>query len=162
MSNTFLQSLAANSKWSIAQRVKRRLPDIEAALAGGYTHRQVLDQLEREGIAITAAYYHRLITRLRAEVRAASTGFPDPVCDASTTSVMPEAGNELFGDVSAVVPAAEALPVRSIPKTDDLSQAIASTPGQQAGIISKQDAPPRKFKWDPKGAEKISLTFTQG
>lgn len=162
MSNTFLQSLAANSKWSIAQRVKRRLPDIEAALAAGYTHRQVLDQLEREGIAITAAYYHRLITRLRAEVRAASTGFLDPVCNASTSSGVPGAGNELFGDVSAVVPVAEALPVSSIPKTDDLLQAIASTPGEQVGIISTQDAPRRKFRWDPMGAQKLSLTIAKG
>jgi hypothetical protein len=72
MNNKFFDGLEEHSGWRVSKIVEQRLAEIELALERGYTHRQILEQLHREGIAITPAYYHRLITRLRARAKVAA------------------------------------------------------------------------------------------
>lgn len=144
MSNSFLESLEANTDVSIARRVKRRLPDIEAALVHGYTHREILAQLNRDGIKITDKYYQRLIPRLRNQVKAqvAKAALQQP-------------------------PEKPAQPRPSFPKkivthgiganNPQFSLGIAPTPGNPPSIISEPNPEPIPFTWDPHAAKNYSI-----
>ena len=152
MINNFLESLKANAERSVADNVRRRLGDIETALAQGFTHRQILAQLHRDGITLTPAYYGRLITRLRAEAKALKGAVNDTVV---------QRGLILRGETEAGLDAGTASADGgrpSIPaevKRDDLSAAIAGPAVTRPRTISDLKPEGPKFRWDPRGAEKI-------
>ena len=155
----FLEALEANAKLPIiaskplsaASQVRLRLPNIEAALSLGYTHRQILDQLNRDGIDITAAYYHRLIPKLRSETRAGEEGSEG---QAPAVEINRE-GIANSHRPLAQPPIRDRMPVaaQSATNSDDFSVTIAAPTTVKPRTISgrKPDGP--KFKWDPKGAE---------
>jgi hypothetical protein len=148
MNNEFLKALEANTSQSAARRVKRRLPDIEAALAQGFTHREIRAQLEREGIVLTEAYYARLIPRLRSQVRrlAAMPALAHPADgragapDASAPSLPAQ---QVSATVGSQVPAS---------KTDDLSPGLAMSAPDGPRTILPKAPEKKKFLWDPHGA----------
>lgn len=53
-----------------AAKIRRLLPQIEAALAGGVAHSAVLSQLNSAGFNLTPAYYKLILKRLRKEAKA--------------------------------------------------------------------------------------------
>jgi len=170
-----------------AKVLAKLLPTIEHAIGNGFTHAQVHAWLKQHGVVMQFRYYENALHRLRKQDRHAvrdtaralvpygdssivgEKRAEDPVSlipsltetSISTSSTASGAGSEPLGNTSAVVPVG-APPDTSKLKTNDLSQAIASTPDERAGIISTQDAPPRKFRWDPMGAQKLSLTIAKG
>lgn len=164
MSTDFLKTLEANTKQlakpesslSAAGRVRLRLPDIEMALASGFTHRQILQQLNREGIELTHAYYHRLIPKLRGEAKAART----TLTASGATGLVHSAGAGPEPGLGR--PAAPPLQERATTigqthtNSDNLSSAIAGPAVVPPRTIprAKPDGP--RFKWDPRGAEKIN------
>jgi hypothetical protein len=161
MSTNFLEALEANAKLpatvsnplSAAGQVRMRLPEIEAALALGFTHRQIQEQLNRDGIDITTAYYHRLIPKLRSETSAAEIDSkPQPASvqlarEGSEKTDRPVAQQRIHDRVTTAAQANT--------KSDDLLTTIAAPPVVKPRTISsgKSDGP--KFPWDPKGAEKF-------
>ena len=161
MSTKFLEALEANAKQqarassplSVAGQLRLRLPDIESALASGFTHRQILQQLNRDGIDLTAAYYHRLIPRLRSAARAGGTDSKDQT---SAVQLAPE-GIEQTRRPLAPPPIHDrtTAAAQSDAKSDNLSITIAAPTNVKPRTIlgGKADGP--KFKWDPKGAEKF-------
>lgn len=74
MRKSLLESLTEHDKGSLARRLARRLPEIEEALSKGFRHKQIHEQLVRDGLALSLEYYLRLITRLRREARFRSDG----------------------------------------------------------------------------------------
>lgn len=144
MSTSFLESLSANTDVSVARRVKRRLPDIEAALAAGYTHREILAQLNREGIELTEKYYRRLIPRLRNQVKA-------QLVPAAPQLLHQSAGRPKVGSFEKVVtPPAEANRVNLPAGIDEIPDGLASN-------ISKSSPEPIPFTWDPQAAKNFSI-----
>lgn len=156
MSNEFLAALKENAVQPLARRVEQRLADIELALKHGYTHRQILDQLHREGITLTADYYHRLITRLRTRAKAAKA--KSHALLVSRPSGPPGAGRAEAVDAR---PAVTKAPVIRHPpalaKTDDLSVAITPSADSPTGTILVQPPPLIPFTWDPQAAKNYSL-----
>lgn len=159
MTNKFLESLEANTQGSLARRVRRRLPDIETALAAGFTHRQILEQLNRDGIALTLAYYHRLVTRLRSEARASQGTLEGAPARATVPQAEQGIGEVAPGPAAPAEaqtsPRTSATSPRAAEKSADLSVAIAAPTVARPRTISVGKPSGPKFKWDPKGAEKI-------
>jgi hypothetical protein len=160
MNTHFLEALEANTKLpaiasplSVAAQLRLRLPDIEVALALGFTHRQILEQLNRDGINITTAYYHRLIPKLRSEIRAGEVDSKDQAPAAQLaqkgfeTTHGPLAQQAIHDQTTTAAQANT--------KSDDFSITIAAPAVVKPRTISsgKSDGP--KFPWDPKGAEKF-------
>jgi len=163
MSTDFLKTLEANTKQpakpesslSAASRLRLRLPDIELALSSGFTHRQILQQLNREGIELTPAYYHRLIPKLRSEAKAART------------TLIASGAKGLVH--SAGVGAEPGLGQPAAPPLQEQASTTGQTYSNNANLSSVINrpavVPPRtiarvkpdgpKFNWDPRGAEKI-------
>lgn len=152
MSTDFLASLEAHSQPPVAARIRQRLKDIEVALARGFTHRQIREQLNREGIVLTAAYYNRLIPRLRREARSAKSSVAGaPGRDKSHQSA-PLQGDKASESLMA---ATAELDAAGSPKRADLSAAIAPQALVRPRTIPTVKPAGTKFSWDPKGAEKI-------
>jgi ribosomal protein L12E/L44/L45/RPP1/RPP2 len=82
----------------VMARVQELLPDIEIALANGYTHVQIADALKAENIEITpvmlTTYIHRLrkrrqIEQLIADDRAKASAPTDPQSTDETPGIKP-------------------------------------------------------------------------
>lgn len=151
MNNEFLAALDANTSQSIARRVKRRLPDIEAALARGFTHREIRAQLEREGIVLTESYYARLIPRLRNQKRTLNARPVSPPVAGGGGGEREAPQHELSAKPSRASPAS---PV-PVSKTDELSAGLAEHASARPRTISPTPPERKKFVWDPHGANKI-------
>lgn len=163
MSTDFLKTLEANTKQpakpesslSAAGRVRLRLPDIEMALANGFTHRQILQQLNREGIELSYAYYHRLIPKLRGEAKATRT----TLTASGVAGLVHSAGDgpEPGLDRPVAQPLQERATEISEPDTnnDNLTSAFAKPAVVPPRTIPRVKSDGPKFKWDPRGAEKI-------
>jgi len=160
MSTHFLEALEASAKLpaivsplSVAGQLRLRLPDVEAALALGFTHRQIQEQLNRDGINITTAYYHRLIPKLRSEARAGEVDSKD---QAPAVQLAQEGFGKTHGSLAQqAIHDRTATAAQANTKNDDLSITIAAPAVVKPRTISngKSDGP--KFPWDPKGAEKF-------
>jgi hypothetical protein len=164
MSQNFLEALEANAQLaakprnlaSLAGQVRLRLPDIEIALARGFTHRQILQQLNQDGLDLTAAYYHRLIPKLRSEARAAGEM---PLDRRVQGLIVPSARNTT---AIALVPPADPLRADQAPaevvsdtNNDNLSSAFAAHSVMKPRTILSRKSDGPKFTWDAKGAEKF-------
>lgn len=132
MSTKYVEALEVNAKLpttvsnplSVAGQVRMRLPDIEAALALGFTHRQILEQLNRDGIDITTAYYHRLIPKLRRETNAAEI---DSKAQPATLKIAREESEQTHGPVAQQRTHDRATTAaQANTKSDDLSITIAA------------------------------------
>jgi hypothetical protein len=144
MSHSFLESMAANTAVSIARRVKRRLPDIEAALADGYTHREILAQLNREGIELTEKYYRRLIPRLRNQVKAHhADAAPQQPQQERVQSTYPSSEKHATPRVRA--------------NRSDLPAGITENSAGPPSMISQPSPEPIPFTWDPHAAKNYSI-----
>jgi hypothetical protein len=144
MSNSFLVSLTANTDASIARLVKRRLPDIEAALAAGFTHREILAQLNRDGIKLTEKYYRRLIPRLRNQVAIETTTTRPLQSPAKAARTKPNLAETESG-----------LGIKA--NSPDFHVGLATAPVDQTSIISAQGSAPIPFVWDPHAAKNFSI-----
>jgi hypothetical protein len=144
MSNSFLELLAANTDVSIARRVKRRLPEIEAALAGGYTHREILAQLNRDGIKLTEKYYRRLIPRLRSQLKA-------QLVQAAPQQLQqkPEQPRQSSSEKDVKLGAEV--------NRSNLTARIAEKSGGLPSIIFEPSPEPIPFTWDPHAAKNFSI-----
>ena len=152
MSINFLTSLDGYSPRRVAACIRQRLQDIETALARGFTHRQIREQLNREGIVLTEAYYNRLIPRLRREARSRLGPAAAPTArdgSSRTAPVQADAAPE------SVTPAGTKQDLPASAKRADLSPAIDQQARSRPRTISTHKPNGPKFKWDPKGAEKI-------
>lgn len=158
MRNKFFDALAEHSDRRVSKIVEQRLADIELALERGYTHRQILEQLHREGIAITPAYYHRLIPRLRARAKVAAlaldrvgTNTPDSSTSSITHGVRkPVPGIPLISENhSASTPIAPPvlMPQTSGANAPDLPAALDKGSSGATSTISDEPSGTKPFTW---------------
>lgn len=169
MSTTFLESLESHSQKRVAARIRQRLPDIETALALGFTHREIRAQLNREGIVVTEAYYHRLIPRLRQEVRSRRSTTPAP---AAREGLGRSAPAQVEEEAEAAIPTPSKLgPVAknevhqpnktgsALPRANesDLSGAITPSPASPVATMNKEQSGPKPFRWS--GREFLNIDW---
>jgi len=162
MSNTFLTSLEDHPPERVAACIRQRLPEIETALARGFTHRQILQQLHLEGIVLTEAYYRRLITRLRQEVRSHQSMPDTPAAQEGSGRPAPA---QVEKETEAAIPAPSKRgpvakkevpqpnePDSALPSANerDLSGAIAPSPASPVAIMNKEQTGPKPFRWSAK------------
>ncbi len=162
MSTTFLESIESHSQKRVAARIRQRLPDIETALALGFTHREIRDQLNREGIVVTEAYYHRLIPRLRQEVRSRQSTIPAPAAREGSGRPAPAQVEE---ETEAAIPAPSKpgpvvknevpqpnKPGSALPSANehDLSGAITPSPASPVATMNEERSGPKPFRWSAK------------
>lgn len=65
--------------------LRKRFANIQALLGDGYTHKQICEQLNADGLAISYDYFRVVMARLRAEKKA--TAAPSPTPDEPKTEV---------------------------------------------------------------------------
>jgi hypothetical protein len=158
MSKNFFDSLEEYSGRRVSKIVEQRLADIELALERGYTHRQILEQLHREGIDITPTYYHRLIPRLRARAKVAAptldrvvTSTPDSLATSIThvdrkpvsESPLPRENRSASTRVAPSFP----VPQTSGAKAPNLSVALAKSSSEAACTIHVESSGTKPFTW---------------
>ena len=169
MRNKFFDALEEHSGRRVSKIVEQRLADIELALERGYTHRQILEQLHREGIAITPAYYHRLIPRLRARAKVAAlaldrvgTNTPDSSTSSITHGIRkPIPGIPLMSeDHSASTPIAPPVPMpqTSGAKAPNLPVALEKSSSGAASTIDDKLSGTKPFTWS--GREFLDKDWT--
>lgn len=162
MNTSFLTSLEARPPERVAASIRQRLPEIETALARGFTHRQILQQLSKDGIVLTEAYYRRLITRLRQEVRSRQSTTLAPAAQEGSGRPDPPQGKKAAE--SAVLAPSKRGPVaeREVPQPGnpdsvlpianerDFSGALTPSPASQVATINEGQSGPKKFRWSAK------------
>ena len=169
MRNKFFDALEEHSGRRVSKIVEQRLADIELALERGYTHRQILEQLHREGIAITPAYYHRLIPRLRARAKVAApaldrAGTSTPDC--STSSIThgvrkPVPGIPVMSEnhsTSTPIAPPVPMPQTSGAKAPNLPVALDKGSSGAASTISDELSGTKPFTWS--GREFLDKDWT--
>jgi hypothetical protein len=145
----------AATRPKVAARVLAKLlPTIEHAISNGFTHAQVHAWLQQQGVVMQFRYYENALHRLRKKGLQAVHGAAQATVPGSDAEIIGATPREL---AEPIMPGLDARP-----KTIDLSQAIASTADESTSTILGKDAPRQKFRWDPKGAEKLSLMKLQG